>query len=52
MLLVMGRILEELRRVADDLHSVDGVIAENGAVVPFPDSGHTSTHGDHHRDGP
>lgn len=40
--LVTGRILEELRRVAGDLHFVDGVIAENGAVVHFPDSGHTS----------
>ena len=42
-LLVTGRILDELRRVAGDLHFVDGVIAENGAVVHFPDSGHTST---------
>ena len=41
-LLVTGRILDELRRVAGDLHFVDGVIAENGAVVHFPDSGHTS----------
>ena len=41
-LLVTGRILEELRRVAGDLHFVDGVVAENGAVVHFPDSGHTS----------
>ena len=41
-LLVTGRILEELRRVTGDLHFVDGVIAENGAVVHFPDSGHTS----------
>jgi hydroxymethylpyrimidine pyrophosphatase-like HAD family hydrolase len=42
-LLVTGRILGELRRVAGDLHFVDGVIAENGAVVHFPDGGHTST---------
>src|SRR5688572_9763186 len=42
-LLVTGRILDELRRVAGDLHFVDGVIAENGAVIHFPDSGHTST---------
>lgn len=42
-MLVTGRILDELRRVAGDLHFVDGVIAENGAVVHFPDSGHTST---------
>ena len=42
-LLVTGRILDELRRVAGDLHFVDGVVAENGAVIHFPDSGHTST---------
>lgn len=41
-LLVTGRILEELRRVAGSLHFLDGVVAENGAVVHFPDSGHTS----------
>src|SRR5688572_28212455 len=41
-LLVTGRILAELQRVAGDLHFVDGVIAENGAVVHFPDSGHTT----------
>jgi hypothetical protein len=41
-LLVTGRILEELRRVAGDLHFVDGVIAENGAVIHFPASDHTS----------
>jgi hypothetical protein len=41
-LLVTGRILDELRRVAGDLHFVDGIVAENGAVVHFPDSGHTS----------
>jgi hydroxymethylpyrimidine pyrophosphatase-like HAD family hydrolase len=41
--LVTGRILDELRRVAGDLHFVDGVIAENGAVIHFPDSGRTST---------
>jgi hydroxymethylpyrimidine pyrophosphatase-like HAD family hydrolase len=42
-LLVTGRILSELRRVAGDLHFVDGVIAENGAVMHFPGSGRTST---------
>ena len=42
-LLVTGRILEDLRRVAGDLHFVDGVIAENGAILHFPDSGRTST---------
>jgi hypothetical protein len=41
-LLVTGRILDDLRRVAGDLHFVDGVIAENGAVVHFPGSGYTS----------
>ncbi|NOT25950.1 MAG: HAD family hydrolase [Acidobacteria bacterium] len=41
-LLVTGRILSELRRVAGDLHFVDGVVAENGAVLHFPHSGHTS----------
>ncbi|AMY10763.1 Sugar phosphatase YidA [Luteitalea pratensis] len=40
--LVTGRILDQLRRVAGDLHFVDGVIAENGAVMHFPDSGRTS----------
>ena len=42
-LLVTGRILSELRRVAGDLHFVDAVVAENGAVLHFPDSGRTST---------
>src|SRR5207344_1645561 len=41
-LLVTGRILDELRRVAGDLHFVDGIVAENGAVVHFPHSDHTS----------
>jgi hydroxymethylpyrimidine pyrophosphatase-like HAD family hydrolase len=41
-LLVTGRILAELRRVAGDLHFVDGVVAENGALLHFPDSGRTS----------
>ena len=41
-LLVTGRILDDLRRVAGDLHFVDGVVAENGAVVHFPDSNHTT----------
>jgi hypothetical protein len=40
--LVTGRILSELRRVAGDLHFVDVVVAENGAVVYFPASGHLS----------
>ena len=41
-LVATGRILDELRRVAGDLHFVDGVIAENGAVLHFPESDHTS----------
>jgi len=41
-LLVTGRILSELRRVAGDLRFVDGVVAENGAVVHFPGSDHTT----------
>ena len=41
-LLVTGRILSELERVAGPLHFVDGIVAENGAVLYFPDSGHTS----------
>jgi haloacid dehalogenase-like hydrolase len=42
-LLVTGRILADLRRVvSDDLRFVDAVIAENGAVVHFPHSGHTT----------
>ncbi len=41
-LIVTGRILHELQRVAGDLHFVDAVIAENGAVLHFPESGHTT----------
>jgi hypothetical protein len=41
-LLATGRILDELRRVAGELHFVDGVIAENGAVLHFPESDHTT----------
>jgi hydroxymethylpyrimidine pyrophosphatase-like HAD family hydrolase len=44
-LLVTGRILDDLRRVAGDLHFVDCVVAENGAVIHFPDSGRTSALG-------
>jgi hydroxymethylpyrimidine pyrophosphatase-like HAD family hydrolase len=40
-LLVTGRILDELRRVAGDLRFVDGVVAENGAVLHFPETAHT-----------
>ena len=38
-MLVTGRNLVDLRRVAGDLHFVDGVVAENGALLHFPDSG-------------
>src|SRR5688572_28144284 len=41
-LLVTGRILDELKRVAGDLHFVDAVVAENGAVVYFPGSDYTT----------
>ena len=34
--LVSGRILEELRQAAGDLEFVDAVVAENGAVLSFP----------------
>ena len=37
--IVTGRILDDLRRVAGDLCFVDAVVAENGAVVAFPESG-------------
>lgn len=41
-LLVTGRVLEDLRRSAGELHFVDGIVAENGGVVYFPDSDHLS----------
>lgn len=40
--LVTGRILSELQRVAGDLRFVDAVVAENGAVLHFPGSAHTT----------
>lgn len=39
--IVTGRILSELRHVAGDVDFVDGVVAENGAVVYLP-NGHTT----------
>jgi len=39
--LVTGRILDDLRRVAGDLRFVDAVVAENGAVLAYPASGHS-----------
>lgn len=40
--LVTGRILNDLRRVAGNLHFADAVVAENGAVIHFPATGHTT----------
>src|SRR5262249_49769582 len=37
--IVTGRILDDLRRVAGDLRFVDVVVAENGAVIAFPEHG-------------
>jgi hydroxymethylpyrimidine pyrophosphatase-like HAD family hydrolase len=42
-MLVTGRRLDDLRRVAGDLHFVDGVVAENGGLLHFPDGGLTTT---------
>ncbi len=39
--LVTGRILADLRRVAGELQFVDAVVAENEAVIEFPDSGYS-----------
>jgi hydroxymethylpyrimidine pyrophosphatase-like HAD family hydrolase len=44
-LIVTGRILEDLRRVAGDLRFVDAVVAENGAVVAFPENGRSEVLG-------
>jgi hypothetical protein len=44
--LATGRILDDLRRVAGDLHFVDAVVAENGAVVAFPESGYSTVNGE------
>ena len=41
-MLVTGRTLNELRRVAGELNFVDGVVAENGAIVHFPNGGLTA----------
>ncbi len=38
-ILVTGRILSDLRRLAGDLRFVDAVVAENGAVLAFPETG-------------
>ena len=41
-MLVTGRRLDDLRRVVGKLHFVDAVVAENGALVHFPDGGLTT----------
>src|SRR6266487_1149744 len=38
-ILVTGRQLADLRRVAGDLTCLDAVVAENGGVLEFPASG-------------
>jgi hydroxymethylpyrimidine pyrophosphatase-like HAD family hydrolase len=43
--IVTGRSLDELRRVAGDLHFVDVVVAENGAVLHFPGNDYTAVLG-------
>ena len=44
--LVTGRILDDLRRVTGGLHFVDAVVGENGAVIEFPDSGYSKVFGE------
>lgn len=41
-IIVTGRILDDLRRLVGDLRFVDAVVAENGAVISFPGSGRSS----------
>ncbi len=41
-IIVTGRILDDLRRHAGDLRFVDAVVAENGAVISFPESGRSA----------
>lgn len=41
--LVTGRRLADLQRVAGDLHFLDAVVAENGAVLHLPGSGYSAT---------
>ncbi len=41
-ILVTGRRLTDLRRVAGDLHFLDAVVAENGAVLHLPGSGYSA----------
>ena len=44
-IIVTGRIIDDLRKVAGDLHFVDAVVAENGAVIEFTDSGYSKVIG-------
>jgi hydroxymethylpyrimidine pyrophosphatase-like HAD family hydrolase len=44
-IIVTGRIMVDLRKVAGDLHFVDAVVAENGAVIEFMDSGYSKVIG-------
>ncbi|WP_207901462.1 HAD hydrolase family protein [Acidipila rosea] len=44
--IVTGRILSELERVAGDLQFVDAVVAENGAVIYVPESGYSKLLGE------
>jgi hydroxymethylpyrimidine pyrophosphatase-like HAD family hydrolase len=40
--IVTGRSLDNLRQVLGNLHLVDAVVVENGAVIAFPGSGRSS----------
>ncbi|HYN06755.1 MAG TPA: HAD family hydrolase [Vicinamibacterales bacterium] len=40
--MVTGRILDDLRQFVGDLRFVDAVVAENGAVITFPESGRSA----------
>ncbi|MBI4455289.1 MAG: HAD family hydrolase [Acidobacteria bacterium] len=41
-ILATGRILSELRREVGDLRFLDAIVAENGAVLAFPESGRST----------
>ena len=40
--IVTGRILDDLRKLVGDLRFVDAVVAENGAIISFPESGRST----------
>jgi hydroxymethylpyrimidine pyrophosphatase-like HAD family hydrolase len=44
-LIATGRILQDLHRVVGDLQFVDAIVAENGAVMEFPESGYSTSFG-------